>query len=165
MPRSIDDFVNEANSDPIGFAWKWIAVLIGVSIVLGIVGFILFWPQQTAEVAKDKFGPQTAFANYEWFKDTAGMLRAQSDNIKNFELQQKQLEEQYKDIPRAKWAREDREQWNENAVTIADTKANYNLLVGQYNANMAKVNFKYTNAGDLPAGSDEVMQREYALYK
>jgi hypothetical protein len=65
---------------------------------------------------------------------------------------------------RKDWAREDREQLNVWMQEVAGVKASFNQLAAEYNANMAKFNYRFTNAGDLPRGATEVLPREFRTY-
>jgi hypothetical protein len=43
-------------------------------------------------------------------------------------------------------------------------KASYRTLAAEYNAAMAKFNYRFANAGDLPEGATEPLPREFATY-
>jgi len=47
---------------------------------------------------------------------------------------------------------------------VAGIKASYNQLAAEYNAGMVKINWRYTNVGDLPPGSTEPLPREFKPY-
>lgn len=47
---------------------------------------------------------------------------------------------------------------------VAGVKASYNSLAAEYNAQMAKINWRFCNRGQLFKGADEPLPREFALY-
>ena len=141
-------------------------------VVLTVVGFVVFaalavllgWFGQATNVAGKEFGPQKLFERYEWFKDAAAQLDKKRADITVYESRFKALEESYAGEPRAKWARDDREQYNIWKSEVAGIKASYNQLAAEYNAGMVKINWRYTNVGDLPPGSTEPLPREFKPY-
>lgn len=67
-------------------------------------------------------------------------------------------------LKRRNWAREDKEQWNVWQSEFLGLKASYNDLSAQYNAAMAKFNYSFCNAGQMPDGSMTPLPREYKPY-
>ena len=141
-------------------------------VVLTIVGFVMLaalavvlgWFGQATDVAGKEFGPQKLFERYEWFKDAAAQLDKKRADITVYESRFRALDESYAGEPRAKWARDDREQYNIWKSEVAGIKASYNQLAAEYNAGMVKINWRYTNVGDLPPGSTEPLPREFKPY-
>jgi len=70
----------------------------------------------------------------------------------------------YGSAARKEWAREDREQFNVWSSEVAGVKASYNSLAAEYNAQMAKMNWRFTNVGMLPQGATQPLPREYKPY-
>jgi hypothetical protein len=119
---------------------------------------------EAVDVAHDELGPRALLKKYEWFKDAAAALDAKVAGIK---VQQKKLDaltEQYEGVPRSKWARDDREQWNQTSSELAGVKQSYNDLASEYNAQMAKENWAFTNVGTLPPGATTPLPRSYKPY-
>jgi hypothetical protein len=75
------------------------------------------------------------------------------------------MEESYLGQPRKDWARDDREQYNTWQSEVSGVKAGYNTLAADYNAQMAKFNWSFANAGQLPKGADKPLPREYKPYE
>ena len=119
---------------------------------------------ETAQVAQEQFGPRAALKKYEWFKDAAAQLEAKRANIEVLNGRLGAMEEGYNHASRSEWAREDREQYNIWMSETAGVKASYNQLAAEYNAQMAKANWRFANAGDLPAGASEPLPREFKPY-
>jgi hypothetical protein len=74
------------------------------------------------------------------------------------------MDKTYAKLERQKWPREDREQYNVWSSEVAGVKASYNSLAAEYNAAMAKFNWRFANAGDLPKGADKPLPREFKTY-
>lgn len=145
------------------------ALGIGVAVVFGIialmaVGWGLGWFGEATQVAHDEFGPKALLAKYEWFKDAAANLEKKQADITVYDGRMKAMDGTYKGVPRQKWAREDREQYNVWTSEVAGVKASYNQLAADYNAQMAKFNWRFANAGELPKGADIPLPREFKPY-
>ncbi len=148
-----------------------------VFIVLGVlIGLILFSVASCTlelfsgavdngkEVAKREFYPSALLKKYEWFKDAAAALDKKQADIRVYEGRLTQLQEDYKGVPRGKWPRDDREQSAIWQAELAGVKASYNSLAADYNAQMVKFNWRFTNVGDLPDGGSP-LPREYRSYE
>lgn len=109
-------------------------------------------------------GSDAMLQKYMWLKEAHAQLDKKQADVKVYQTRLKSMDDMYKDVPRAKWAREDREQYNVWSSEVAGIKASYNDLAAQYNAKMAEVNWRFTNVGELPQGATETLPREYAPY-
>jgi hypothetical protein len=123
------------------------------------------WTNEAAEVAYQETSPEALLRKYTWFKDTASQLDAKKANIEVYKSSLTTMEATYKDTPRASWPRPDLEQYNLWSSEVAGVIASYNSLAAEYNAQMAKANWAFTNVGDLPAGATEPLPRDFAAYK
>lgn len=144
---------------------KWTVAIMVFVFVLGMLGRVFGFFNEAAQVAQEQFGPRALLQKYEWFKDAAANLDSMNANIRVYEQRRKALVETYKDTPRAQWPRDDRQEWNLIETEVAGVKAAYNNLAADYNAQMAKFNYRFTNAGMLPEGADRVLPREYRSYE
>jgi hypothetical protein len=96
---------------------------------------------------------------YEWFKDAHAQLAKKQADIKVFTLRYDR-EANRCDVNNDRRACDAAGQ----AFTeLAGIKSSFNTLAAEYNANMAKINYRFTNIGDVPAGGD-VLPREHAPY-
>ena len=132
--------------------------------VLGIVGNGLQWFGGAQQVAHEEFGARAMLDKYTMFKDQSAALDAKLASIKVYEGRMKGMDETYKGTSRLKWPREDREQYNVWSSEVAGVKASYNTLASEYNANMAKFNWRFANKGMLPEGATTPLPREYKPY-
>jgi len=143
---------------------KWIAIGIAVFIGLAIVSNVLWFAGEANQVAKEEFGPRAMLEKYEWFKDAAAQLDAKVASIEVYEAQMKSMEESYGGEPRRNWTRDDREQYNQWSTESMGLKLSYNNLAAEYNSQMAKFNWRFANAGELPPGATKPLPREYKPY-
>lgn len=135
-----------------------------MGVVLSILGYAFGWFGEAAQVAKTEFGPQAMLEKYSWFKDAAAQLDKKQADIGVYESRITNLTASYKDVPRQKWPRTDLEQMNVWMSEVSGVKASYNSLAADYNAQMAKFNWRFANVGQLPAGADKPLPREYKPY-
>lgn len=120
--------------------------------------------REAADVAQHEFGAKESLRKYEWFKDAAAQLNAKRADIGVFEARLASLDAQYKDEKRSAWNRADLDQYNVTTTELLGVKASYNNLAAEYNAQMAKVNWAFANAGSLPAGASDPLPREFSAY-
>lgn len=115
--------------------------------------------------ANEQFGVDASLEKYEWFKDVAARLDAKKASIQASESRLDAMDKQYAGTPRKGWPRADLEQSNLWRSEVAGMKASFNDLAGQYNARMAKENYRYANVGELPKGAGLPMPRELKPYE
>ncbi|HLC98922.1 MAG TPA: hypothetical protein VJC00_02845 [Candidatus Nanoarchaeia archaeon] len=144
--------------------FKIVLIVLIVFVGLSILGFVLGWFGEAAKVTQEEFGPDAMLQKYEWFKDTAAQLEKKKADITVYEGRMKAMDQTYKDLRRDKWPREDREQYNVWVSEVAGVKASYNSLAADYNAQMAKFNWRFANTGELPKGATEPLPREFKPY-
>lgn len=121
--------------------------------------------EEAADVAQEQLGPRALLKKYEWFKTAASELDAKLANLKASQKRMDDLARSYGKTAREKWSREDREQYNLWSSEVTGITANYNGLAAEYNAAMAKINWSFTNVGQLPAGASGVLPREFRKYE
>jgi hypothetical protein len=123
------------------------------------------WVSDASEVVGREISPQVLLAKYEWFKDASAQLDQKIATAKTYESRFASIKSGYpKDAMRSTWAREDREQFSIWQSELSGIKASYNELAAKYNAEMAKVNWRFANVGELPQGAANPLPREYKPY-
>lgn len=141
--------------------------VIGVLAVIAVC-LIVVLPMrlcnEAVDVAFEEAGPRALLKKYQWFKDASAQLDKKTADMEVYDSRFKSMAEQYKGVPRTEWAREDREQYNLWTSECAGIRASYNGLAAEYNSAMAKENWRFCNAGDLPKGADKPLPREYKPY-
>jgi len=138
-------------------------------IMVGMLGLFVAsvamgWIGGAAEVAQKEFGAGELLRKYEWFKNASAALDEKKANIAIYAKRVDVLEESYKGILRRDWPRDERERHGQMSAELVGQKAAFNALAADYNAQMAKFNWKFCNAGDLPRGADVPLPREYKPY-
>lgn len=131
----------------------------------GALGFGCGFVDNGLQVAKREFYPDALLKKYEWFKDASAALDKKQADIKIYRAQLKDLQDQQEGAPRSRWPRDDREQYGIWSSQLAGIRASYNSLAAEYNAQMVKFNYAFTNVGDLPPGATTPLPREYKPYE
>lgn len=135
----------------------WIILLVGLITSCRYVN-------DASDTTFNEFKPSALLKKYSDFKDMAAQLDQKLASLKVYEQRFTDLKDQYKGVSRKDWARDDREQYNLWQSEQAGIKASYNDLAAQYNANMAKFNYRFCNTGTLPQGATVPLPREYRAY-
>lgn len=136
-----------------------------LSVFFGVWNYTGRVVDNAVETAHEQFDPSVLLKKYEWFKDAAAALDKKNADMRVYAARLKTLEESYKGSPRRTWARDDREQYNIWASEEAGVKASFNQVAAEYNAQMAKFNYRFTNVGDLPGGATDPLPREFKPYQ
>ena len=145
--------------------------MLGISFALlaGLAGLIIAgpvcgWIGEAADVTREELGPRALLKKYEWFKDALAQLDKKKADIGVYGTRLKSLETAYEGVPRKDWPRTDLDHWSQWHSEVAGTKSSYNSLAAEYNSQMSKANWRFTNAGSLPKGADVVLPREVRAY-
>jgi len=150
------------------FRQSIIAILLKVVLPIGLVatliGFVLNTVNETASVAQTELGPRALLDKYTWFKEASAQAEAKLASIKVLRARVTRLDETYKGQTRQNWTRQDLEQYNLWTSEVAGVTASYNTLAADYNAKMAEIHWRFANRGDLPAGANEPLPREFKPY-
>jgi hypothetical protein len=164
MAQDWKSYEKAVEKGPMVIAVKVILAMFVLSALVGILGYAFGWFGEAAKVAQQEFGPEAILKKYEWFKDAAAQLEKKQADITVYESRTKSMNETYKNLSREKWPREDREQFNVWQSEVAGVKASYNQLAADYNSQMAKLNWRFANVGDLPKGAEKPLPREFKEY-
>ncbi|KKQ74463.1 MAG: hypothetical protein US94_C0004G0004 [Berkelbacteria bacterium GW2011_GWB1_38_5] len=164
MRQSWKDYEEAADKGPVALGWKILGAIVLFVIVISVIGWAMGWFSEAAKVTQEQFGPSALLKKYEWFKDVSAQLDKKRADIKVYDGRMTAMESSYKGKSRGQWPREDREQYNVWSSEAAGVKASYNELAAQYNAQMAKFNWRFANKGQLPEGASEPLPREYKTY-
>ena len=165
MKQRWEDYDQAADRGPLALGIKIVLGVAALSMLVWGISHLFSAAEETAQVAQEQFGAQALLTKYEWFKDASAQLDAKVADMAVYQRRFKTLQEAYDGSPRSKWSREDREQFNIWASELAGIKASYNGLAAEYNSQMSKFNYRFTNAGQLPAGATVPLPREYKPYQ
>jgi hypothetical protein len=164
MKQSWEDYEKAAEHGPARIVVKVLVSIFVLSLVLTGVGYLFGWCGEAAQVAQKEFGPSALLKKYEWFKDASAQLDKKKADIEVYAGRIKSLEDAYKGVSRKDWPRDEREQMSVWQSEVAGVKASFNGLAAEYNSQMAKFNWAFTNAGSLPEGATQPLPREYKPY-
>ncbi len=116
---------------------------------------------KVVSTAEEQIDPRTLLRRYEWFKDARAQLDKKRADIALYEQRLANTEGRYvgRDMPRHVF-----EQVGLWQTEMLGVKASYNSLAAEYNSQMSKINWRFTNVGQLPAGATEAMPREFTPY-
>ncbi len=158
MKKEFDRFEDEyRQTKPYFWRWFWriLLIVIALSAIFGAVSLVGGFFSSSARVVQKEFYPEALLRKYEWFKDAAAQLDKKRADVAVYEARLKEA----KVIDRVE--REQRMLWQ---TELAGVKSSYNALAAEYNAQMAKFNWRFTNIGDLPPGATETLPREFKPY-
>jgi hypothetical protein len=149
----------------------WFFLIVLGFIVLSVSGFGLHMcgavstnVHSAIDVVQEQTEAHELLRKYEWFKDASAQLDKKKADIAVYQARFQALKDAYPNNPRSEWSREDREQTNIWEGEVAGVEASYNALAADYNAAMAKINYRFCNVGTLPKGADQPLPREYKPY-
>ena len=147
------------------FRWLFLTIMLLTVIGWGLsaIGLIGGAVNNAGTVMKKEFYPEALLKKYEWFKNAAAELDKKQADISVYDRRLATLTTDYAGTRRAAWPRDDREQYNQWLTESAGVKASYNALAAEYNAQMAKLNWAFTNVGQLPEGGTP-LPREFRTY-
>ncbi len=163
--KSMEDYAEEADQNPRGFVFKFAVFAFLFIFFIGVLGYAGSWFFEAGEVAREQFGPRAMLKKYEWFKDSSAQLDSKIATIQVYESRTKSMDDTYEGTPRIDWPRSDREQYNQWRAEAAGVITSFNNLAAEYNSQMSKFNYQFTEAGDLPSGATKPLPREFKPYQ
>jgi uncharacterized protein YukE len=134
-------------------------------MIFAVVSKGCSWLGKAADVAEQQVDPARLLKTYEWFKDASAQADKKLADIKVYENRLSSMNKSYEGTSRRDWDRTDKEQFNQWESEISGVIASYNQIAAEYNAAMSKINYRFTNVGDLPKGATEPLSREIREYK
>lgn len=141
----------------------WAVLIVIALVILNIVGFALGWFGKAEDVVSHEIDPAVLQQKYEWFKDAAASLDAKRADIAVYDARFKAIGGKIGECPVGA-DRVTREQCMVWVQEVSGITAGYNELASEYNAQMAKWNWQFTNIGQLPKGATEPLPREFKPY-
>lgn len=146
---------------------KYIACIL--AFIIGLLFFSIVskgcsYLRKVSAVAEQQVDPALLLKRYEWFKNVAAQCDKKLADIEVYKSRLVMIKRDYEGVARIDWDRPDKEQFNIWEQEVAGVVASYNSLAAEYNAAMSKLNYKYTNIGDLPKGATEPLPREMRAY-
>lgn len=127
-------------------------------IVLSLVSRACTWTSGALDTAQQEISAKELLRKYQWFKDASAQLDKKIADVKVYDRRVRAIE------GKKNATRTDQEQMYIWMSEVAGVKASYNGLAAEYNAQMSKINWAFTNVGQLPAGATTPLPREYKPY-
>lgn len=163
--KTWDSYEKAAEKGPMQIGFKVVIFITIFTVGIWGLGSVFGWFGEAAQVAKEEFGPRAMLQKYEWFKDASAQLDKKKADIGVYDSRVADLFADYEGVKRKDWPRSDREQLSVWRSEVAGVRASFNGLSADYNAQMAKFNWSFANAGSLPKGATEPLPSEYKPYE
>ncbi len=138
-------------------------VCVALVLVVAVAG--CSYVGKVANVVSNEIDPAVLLQRYMWFKDAAAQLDKKAADIKVYEARLAALESQYAGVKRSAWPRDDRQEHAQILAELTGVKSSYNGLAAEYNAAMAKENWRFCEVGRLPQGASVPLPREFKPYQ
>lgn len=135
-----------------------IVFLSALGVLVAVIGRACSYAGEAAQVAQSELGAKALLRKYEWFKDAAAQLDKKRADISIYESQIRRGT----GLAADRWTKDRVFQWETEMLGV---KASYNSLAAEYNAQMAKINWAFTNIGSLPAGATEPLPKTFKPYE
>ena len=141
-----------------------ISAILAFLVVAPIGLFGLNWLSKAVNVVAEQVDPQRLLREYETFKEIHAALTSRRQGIDVLQSRVSTFMQDYEGVSRKDIPRDDRNALTQMRSERAGMVLMFNDLAADYNARMAKVNFRFCNVGDLPQGVTEPLPRNYVLY-
>ena len=161
MKQGRKDYEGAVGKGPFATAVKVSLSLLIFGILVNATGWITGWCFEPAEETKEQLSPSATLDKYEWFRDVSAQLEKKLSDIHALSSRIRALSAFCKKIPFYMWKQEYREQANAWVSELAQIQASFNDLAAHYNSEMARFNWRFANAAELPQGAEKPLPREY----
>jgi hypothetical protein len=137
-------------------------IVLAVVVVVVCSALLQFcsYAGKVVDTTMNAIDPSALLQKYEWFKGASAQLQKKRADITIYEERMKP----YKEMDPLKMPRHVSEQMLVWSQELAGIRASYNSLAADYNSQMSKINWAFTNVGSLPRGAKEPLPREFAPY-
>lgn len=132
-------------------------LIMGAMFACNVLSLPIWFASRSVDVIKEQVDPAELLRKYELFKDEAAQLDAKQASIR---IKRQQIADM-KGLPMDRTNREQLMIWQQE---LGGMQYSYNSLAADYNAQMAKVNYRFCNVGQLPQGATVPLPREFKPY-
>lgn len=137
---------------------KAIGIFLGAFMTVICIAVYMSMCNNAGKTIVQEFSPGVLLKKYEYFKDlSAGIDRKHAD----IEMYQEEIKELVKNNDNSK---EDKFYLQQRKSELIGIISIHNGLCEEYNSAMSKFNYRFTNAGDLPATNLTPLPREIKPY-
>jgi len=134
---------------------KRTAAIIIALLVIVLATVVIRSYNSVEAVARKEFSASALLKKYEDFKDLSAAIDRKRADIEVY----KSEIDSYKVTDK-----EDKEYIMQRRAEMMGIISMHNELCSEYNSQMSKFNYRFTNVGDLPQGNTEPLPREYKPY-
>lgn len=134
---------------------RYIAIFLLAFLVLTTTGILCNVIKDGGDTITNEFKPSALLKKYEYFKDLSAAIDKKRADIELYRSEIESIKIEDKD---------DKAYLQERKLEMIGIITMHNQLCSEYNAAMSKFNYRFTNAGDLPATNLEPLPREIKPY-
>lgn len=134
------------------FAWFLL-----VFTSLTIMGTCCYFCNDAARTAKREYSASTMLKKYEYFKNLSSAIDKKRADIEMYQAEIMELKQNAKD-------NDDKFEIQQRKSELLGIISIHNSLCSEYNAQMSKFNYRFTNSGDLPETNLTPLPREFKPY-
>lgn len=134
---------------------KGVAITLLAFICIVILLTTMRFCGKTADVAYNEFNAGALLNKYEYFKDLSAAIDKKRADIDMYQAEISSMTVEDSD---------DKFYIQQRKSELLGIIAMHNELCAEYNSAMSKFNYRFTNAGDLPASNLEPLPREIKPY-
>lgn len=145
---SWDRYKKAAERGPFSIGIMIILLIVGLSIMGGVIGYSKGWFEEAGKVAQEEFGPKAAMEKYEWFIEQVNAIEKMDVDITLYTRRLNNVEEEFKSYgtDKSKWPPHIQISYNQRRQEAEDDVtaivAQRNNLVKDYNAASSKFNWE-----------------------
>jgi hypothetical protein len=134
---------------------KYVAYTILFFGIIGLFGMGCGWFNDGLKTIQKEFAPSAMLKKYEEFKNISGAIDKHRANLEAYQSELDDL------VLTKDQSQEDKFYYQQRKSEALGILAIHNDLCAQYNVQMSKFNYRFTNVGDLPQSNLEPLPREY----
>lgn len=134
------------------FAW-----IIGCGTLIILASMFLGVCNDTSQVVQKEFNASALLKKYEYFKDESSAIDKKRADIMVYESELSSYHPHSTN-------KDDKFYYEQRKSEMIGLISIYNSLCADYNSQMSKFNYRFTNKGDLPESNLEPLPREYKPY-
>jgi len=140
-----------AKKGPMAIIWRVVALVVVLSVVIGVTGFVLNPFRQARRIIDKTFDADNVIHNYEWFKQRWQDVQAIDAKVTSSQAAVSQFKAEAG--PRGSWKRDDRMESSRLSAVLLGLQQQRADMAAEYNARSKMANRAIFKGGDveLPA--------------
>jgi hypothetical protein len=134
---------------------KFLATIILFIIIFSGISLFSGMCSSGTKVVQKEFSPEALLSKYEYFKNISAAIDKKRADINMYQEEISTMSVEDKD---------DKFYLQQRKSELLGIISIHNELCAEYNAQMSKFNYRFTNVGDLPQGATVPLPREFKPY-